>query len=233
MTSKQRSLIGLAALLSFGAVIQACGSDASDGSTTPTAGAAGAHAGAAGSVGVSGGGAASAGAPAAGAPAGGGGAGGASAGAAGASAGAAGAAAGAGGVGGASAGAGGGGGSAGASPTFAAVKTLIGMSCGTGQCHDKASKQLDFQGTTDLYSLLTKPIALPIAHCTGSTLAVPNDANSLLYRVTQPNAMCLENGAMKVIARMPDNCKTTGTPMCLSAAQVKVITDWLSAGAPK
>ena len=229
MTSKQRSLIGLAALLSFGALIQACGSsDAGSGGTTPMAGAAGAHAGAAGMVGVSGGGAASAGAPAGGAPAGGSGAGGASAGAAGASAGAAGASAGAGG--------GSAGGSTGPSATFTAVKSLIGMSCGTGNCHNKASKQLDYQGTTDLHALLTTALPANTPFCNGSILAVPNDLmSSLLFNITSKAApTCKEgNNPAKTIARMPDNCKAGTMTPCLSDTQIKVISDWIAAGAPK
>jgi hypothetical protein len=239
MTSK-RSLIGVAALFAIAAT-GACGSDPSAPSTpTPTAGAGGAHAGAGGAPATGGGGASSAGAPAAGAPA----AGAPSAGAGGsATAGAGGTGGASGGAGGASGGAGGasggaGGGSAGASPTVAAVKTLIGMSCGIGGCHKMGSGQLDFQGTTDLYGMLTTVLPDNTAHCKGSTLAVANDANSLLLRITDTGAattMCNEGGQMKTIARMPEDCSTTSTNprACLTAAQRKVISDWITAGAPK
>jgi hypothetical protein len=232
MTSK-RSLIGVAALFAIAAT-GACGSDDSAPPvTTPSAGAAGAHAGAGGAPASGGGGATSAGATSAGATSAGapsaGAAGSATAGAGGASGGASGGTGGAsGGAGGAAAGAGGG--SAGGGNTFAAVKTLIGMNCGTGMCHNAASKQLDFQGTADLHALLTTPIATTIPHCNGSTLAVSMDANSLIVRITKGATMCSEGGQMKNIARMPDNC--TGNK-CFSDAQVKILTDWIAAGAPK
>ncbi|MES1174121.1 MAG: hypothetical protein ABUL62_07305 [Myxococcales bacterium] len=240
MTSK-RSLIGVAALFALAAT-GACGSDDSGGGTptpgagAPAAGGPGAGAGASGSPASGGGGASSAGAPSAGAPAGGA-----------PSAGAGGSvAAGAGGTGGSSGGAGGasggasagtGGGSAGGGNTFAAVKTLIGMNCGVGSCHNKASTHLDFQGTTDLHGLLTTAIADAIPHCKGSILAVANDTNSLLLRITDnanTSTMCSEGGQMKAIARMPDDCKTNSANprMCLTAAQRTVISDWIKAGVP-
>ena len=241
MTSKKRTLIGLGALLAIAAT-QACGSDdpaGGGGAGAPAAaGAGGAHAGASGvsgggatAAGGSGGAAAGAGAPAGGSGGAAAGAGGAAAGAGGASGGAGGAAAGAGGA------AAGAGGAGGPSPTFTAVKTLIGMSCGTGNCHNMNSGQLNFQTTTDLYAMLTTPIpANGVEHCNGSTLAVANDTSSLLLRITSTagtTTMCTEKGGMATIARMPDNCKTNGNPMCLSATQHKVFEDWIAAGAPK
>ncbi len=147
------------------------------------------------------------------------------------------------GAGGSTAGAGGtaGGGTAGAggaSPTFAAVKTLFSTSCGTGNCHNKNSGQLDYQGTTDLHALLTTPIpATGSAHCNGTTLAVPNDAASsfLVTVVTGPGQVtCKKNGTNEMIGRMPDDCSTTSTNprACFTAAQIKTITDWIAAGAP-
>jgi hypothetical protein len=104
------------------------------------------------------------------------------------------------------------------------------MNCGVGQCHNAASKQLDFQGTADLHALLTTPIATTIPHCNGSTLAVAGDANSLIVRVTKGATMCSEGGQMKALARMPDNCNGN---KCFTDAQEKILTDWIAAGAPQ
>jgi hypothetical protein len=143
------------------------------------------------------------------------------------------------GAGGATAGAGGASASAGAggagsaSPTFAAVKTLFAMSCGTGTCHNKASGQLDFQGTTDLHTMLTTALPDSTAHCKGSILAAPNDApGSYILTVVKAASACQKGGGN--IGRMPDNCKTNGgSPMCLTDPQVKILSDWIAAGAPK
>lgn len=249
MTSKQRSLIGVAALLAIAAT-QACGS--SDEPTPPAAtagaaptGAAGSHAGGA----TTSGGSTSAGAPstAAGAPSTAAGAGGASAGAPSTSAGAGGASAGSG-AGGASAGSGAGGSHAGGSSggasggssgggsgaTFAAVKTLIGMKCGTGTCHNKASGHVDFQGTTDLHGLLTTALPSNALHCGGSTLAVAgNAAMSLLVAITSTttnSAKCTTGNG--TVDKMPSGCSGTGASACLTADQIKVFSDWIAAGAP-
>lgn len=246
--SKHVSLIVLAGLLGTVLTQEGCGSDNSAPTGPGTAGSSGAASSAAGAA-VGGGssgmasttaGAPGAGAPSAGAPAsGGGGAGGSAAGAGtgGSAAGAGGSAAGSGGTGGGAAGMGTGGGSAGmgtggGSPaTFMAVKTLFGASCGVGQCHNAASMNLDFQGTNDLHGLLTKPIPTGIAHCVGSTLVTANDANSFLVTVVKTGGSCPTGGG-SAIGKMPDNCGQAGKPACLTAAQVKTITDWIAAGAP-
>ncbi|MEI9950341.1 MAG: hypothetical protein WDO74_15510 [Pseudomonadota bacterium] len=240
ITSKQRSLIGLAALFAI-ASTQACGSDAT--SPTPSGGApgaAGAHAGAAG-AGVSGGGAASAGAPAGGAPAGGGGAGGAAAGAPAGGGGAGGASAGSGGssAGAAGKGSGGsGGGSAGAggasTATYAAVKAIFSASCGTGMCHN-GNPHTNFQ-QGELHTTLSTAIAATPAgnECNGTTLITSGDAaGSFLVKVIS-NAMstCKDAGADKMIPKMPYMCGTGANPACLTTAQVKTISDWITAGAP-
>ena len=242
ITSKHASLIVLAGLLGLVATQEGCGSDTSGGTGTPTAGSSGAATAGAGS-GVSGGGSAgmasttagapAAGAPAAGAPATGGGGSGGTGGTGGSAAGAGGSTAGSAGTGGGSAGMGTGGSSA----TFAAVKTLFGMSCGVGTCHNAASGHLDYQGTKDLHGLLTTPIAAAIKHCNGTTLVVANNAagSFLVTAVTGPGMVtCKKNGADEMIARMPDTCSTTSTNprACLTTAQIKTITDWIAAGAP-
>jgi len=244
ITSQQRSLIGLAALLAIAAT-QACGS--SDGDDAPAAGAPGTAGapvtGTAGS-GVSGGGAASAGAPAVGgggaaSTVGGGGAGGAGGAAAGASAGGAGGAAA--GSGGSSAGSGGkasggsggsaaGAGGGGSTPTYAEVKAIFTASCGTG-CHN-GNPHTNFT-TGDLYTTLSTAIpATPaMRECKGSTLITPNDGpNSLIVKIVSGSTMCQNSGVSQTIPRMPNNCGTN--PMCLSAAQIKTISDWITGGAP-
>ncbi|MEP7053328.1 MAG: hypothetical protein ABJB12_23395, partial [Pseudomonadota bacterium] len=172
-----------------------------------------------------------AGAPSAGAPAtGGGGAGGA---AAGGSGGTGGGSAGNAGMGGGTAGSAGMGGSGGggSSATFMAVKTLFGASCGVGQCHNAASKNLDYQGTHDLHGLLTTPIPSGIDHCVGTTLVKPNDTSSFLATIVKMGASCPTGGGT-AISKMPDNCGQAGKPACLTDTQIKVITDWIAAGAP-
>lgn len=249
ITSKQRSLIGLAAVLAI-ASTQACGSDdnGSPNSQAGAPGAAGAHAGAPGTAGaapIAGAPGTAGAAPIAGAPAGG------APGAAGASAGApSSAGGGAGGTGGASAGSGGGstggsagkggggsgggGGSAGggSTATFAQVTTIINSSCATGMCHNATSGQLNFKTPSpDLYTVLTTAIPSSVAHCKGTTLVVPsNAAGSFLASVVKAKATCKNNGADESIARMPDNCNGNS---CLSTAQIATISDWINAGAPK
>src|SRR6478735_7550289 len=236
ITSKQRSLIGLAALCAL-ASSQACSSSDDTGGA---AGAAGAHAGAApvagaapiagaapvaGAAPIAGAARAGSGGAAAGAPSGGGGTGGGSAGSGGSSAGSTGKA---GGGGGPAGGAGGGGSTA----TFAQVTTIINSSCTTGTCHNASSMQVNFKTPSpDLYTVLTTAIPTSVQHCKGSTLVVPNNAaGSLLVAITTAKTTCKNNGADEQIAKMPDNCMGNN---CLSTAQIKTISDWIAAGAPK
>ncbi|MEO8902574.1 MAG: hypothetical protein ABI488_11300 [Polyangiaceae bacterium] len=240
ITSKHASVIVLAGLLGVVTTQPGCSSDTSGPTGTATAGSSGAPTGAAG-AGVSGGGSSGMASTAAGAPA----AGAAAAGAAAAGA----AAAGGGGSGGTGAGTAGSGGSTagsggstagaggGSAVTFAQVKTIFSSSCGTGQCHNKASGQLDFQGTTDLHGLLTTAIpGTGVAHCNGTTLVTPNNSagSFLVTAIKGPGKVtCKKSGADEMIGRMPDNCSTSGgMPACLSAAQIKTISDWIDAGAP-
>lgn len=253
ITSKQRSLLGLAALVAI-ASTQACGSDENP-VVPPQAGAPGAGspaaagtpgagmpgvagvpggaglpalggssgAGAPGIAGASAGGAPAAGAPAGGAPA--GGAGGASAGSGGGSSGGS---AGKGSGGGSAAGAGGGG----STGTFAQVTAIINMSCTSGNCHSASSNQVNFKTPSpDLYTVLTTAIPSSVMHCKGTTLVVPNDvAGSFLVSVVKGAAMCKNNGANENIPKMPDNCQGN---TCLTTAQINTISSWIMAGAPK
>jgi hypothetical protein len=242
ITSKHASVVGLFGLLALAAT-QGCGSD-SDTTAGFTAGSSGAPT--TGAAGVSGSGVAvspsagapSAGAPGAGAPAGGAGTGGDSTGTGGDSTGTGGSSAGTGGssagTGGSSAGTGGGStagaGGGGSTVTFAQVKSLFGTSCGVGNCHNKASGHLDYQGTTDLHGLLTSPIPAGTKDCIGTTPVTANDANSFLLKVVMTGGIACPMGT-GTIPRMPDGCKATGGTPCLTNAQVKLISDWIAAGA--
>jgi len=248
ITSKQRSLIGLAALFAI-ASTQACGS--SDEPTTPAGGAPGvAGMPAVAGMGTSGGGAAAAGMPGvAGAPAGGGGAfgtggaaagspavggGGASGGTGGASAGSGGSSAGSGGKGGSggksgSGGSGGGSAGGGNTPTYAMVQAIFNASCGNA-CHN-GNPHTNFT-TGDLYTTLSTPIpATPaMRECKGSTMITPNDGpNSLIVKILNGSTMCQNSGANQTIVRMPYMCNGN---TCLTAAQIKTISDWITGGAP-
>lgn len=241
MISK-RSLIGVAALFALAAT-GACGSDDSAPPSTPGAGAPAAHAGAGGAPASGGGGATSAGAPAAGAPTAGapaaGAGGSATAGAGGAvTAGAGGASGGtSGGAGGASAGAGGGSAGGTSTATFAKVSQLLSTSCAGANCHAAASQQADFLTATGLYTRLTTPLT-DAQHCVGETLVTPGDASkSFLLKIIQGtggktanHSTCKNNNGTEDIVRMPDDCP--GQRPCLTADQIKLVSDWVAAGAP-
>ncbi len=79
--------------------------------------------------------------------------------------------------------------------------------------------------------MLTTAIPTSVMHCKGTTLVAPgNAAGSFLVTVVSPGMpSCKNNGANETIGRMPDNC-TNNT--CLTAAQIKTISDWITAGAP-
>ena len=252
MTLTQQSLIGLTALLVLAAT-QACGgSDTTDGGV---AGAPAVHAGAGGMVGVSGSapvaGAPSAGAPAGGSSSGGSGAvtsggsasGGAAAGSGGAAAGSGGATTGSGGRAGAgSGGAGVGGSAAGGSAgggsgtvTFAQVSGVLATGCAGAMCHG-GTNHVNLVMMQGLYTRLTTPLPATAPHCKGTTLVVPsNVAGSFLVKIITGASMCMNNGANENIPRMPDNCSTTSTNprACLTAAQIKLVSDWVAGGAPQ
>jgi hypothetical protein len=239
ITSKQASLIGLAGLLGLVvATQQGCGSDTS--AYTPGAGApsAGAPSAGAPSAGAPSAGAPSAGAPSAGAPAtGGGGAGGTFGGSTAGAGGTGGSTtAGAGGTGGGTAGAGGGsaGTGGGSAVTFAQIKTLFGSNCGVGMCHNAGSMHLNYQGTADLHALLTSPIPAGNKDCVGTTPVTPNDQTSFLLKVVNQGGGGTCPKGTGSIGRMPDGCSTTSNNprACLTATQIKLISDWIAAGAP-
>ena len=117
--------------------------------------------------------------------------------------------------------------------TFMQVQTLLSSKCGT-MCHG-GMPHMSFQamaGGTTLHSRLTTPIpAANNRECVGSTLVVPNDAaNSLLVKIVKGATTCMNNGSMQNIPRMPNMCGS-GATQCLTAAEIKIIEDWVTAGA--
>jgi hypothetical protein len=148
----------------------------------------------------------------------------------GAGAGGSGTVAGAGGSSGAGGGASGSGG--GSNVTFAQVKDVLAKSCMGGKCHSAASQHADWVTSDGLYMRLTTPLPQGTPHCVGSTPVVPGMPDkSLLVQIIKGQVMCSKaGGGMETIARMPDDCP--GERMCLGDAQIKLITDWVTAGAP-
>lgn len=245
ITSKQSSLIGLAALLAIAAT-QACGgSDDPAPASGGSAPASGGHANASGGTGPVGGSAPLGGSgpsggsaplggfgpaaggsgPAGGSPSlGGSSSGGSSTGTGGGSAG--------GSVG--KGGSGSGGGSA-TGATYADVKMIFSSSCTVSKCHDSASGHTNFKDG-ELYTTLTTALpATPMFEmCKGTTLVTPGDAaGSFLAKIVAGNATCKDSGKDSMVDKMPNKCGTGGTaPMCLTAAQIKTITDWITANAP-
>jgi hypothetical protein len=135
------------------------------------------------------------------------------------------------GSGGGSAGTGSGGGSG---VTFTQVKDLLAMSCKGSKCHDagNAGKQVDLTTSDGLYTRLTTPLPDTTAHCGGDTAIVPGmpTASLLVKAVTGPGKVtCKKGGGTEMIARMPDDCPTDRA--CLTDAQIKLISDWVTAGA--
>jgi hypothetical protein len=122
-------------------------------------------------------------------------------------------------------------GAGGSTATFAQVTTIINTSCATGTCHNASSMQVNFKTPSpDLYSVLTTAIPTSVMHCKGTMLVVPSDATSFLLAVVKGAAMCKNSGTNENIGRMPESC--TGNS-CLTTAQIKTISDWIAAGAPK
>lgn len=178
-------------------------------------------------------GSATAGSPTAGSATGGTSAGGGHAGSGGAGGGAGGSAAG--GSAGASGSGGGGGAGGGAGVTFAQVKELLAMSCKGSKCHDAGNqgKQVDLVTSDGLYTRLTTPLPDTTAHCVGNTPVVANmpTMSLLVQAVTGPGKISCNKsgGGTEMIARMPDDCPTARP--CLTDAQIKLISDWVTAGA--
>ncbi|MFZ5892354.1 MAG: hypothetical protein ACOY0T_14945 [Myxococcota bacterium] len=121
------------------------------------------------------------------------------------------------------------------SATFSQVATLLSMKCGGSMCH-AGSNHLNLANMSGLYMRLTTPIPMNNSHCGGTTLVMPGDAaNSFLAKVIQGSATCTKGSGTEEIDRMPFMCSTSSsTPRaCLTANEIKVITDWITAGAPQ
>jgi hypothetical protein len=108
------------------------------------------------------------------------------------------------------------------------------MNCGVGMCHNAASMHLNYQ-TGDLHALLTSPIPAGNKDCVGTTPVVANDQTSFLLKVVSAAGGGACPKGTGTIGRMPDTCNTGGTggkPKCLTDVQIKLISDWIAAGAP-
>jgi hypothetical protein len=142
-----------------------------------------------------------------------------------------------GGSGGGSGGGASGGSGGGSGVTFAQVKDLLAMSCKGAKCHDPGNqgKQADWITSDGLYARLTTALPDTTAHCVGNTPIVPGmPAMSLLVQaVTGPGKISCnkKGGGTEMIARMPDDCPADRA--CLTDAQIKLISDWVAAGAPQ
>ncbi|HYP86786.1 MAG TPA: hypothetical protein VEQ59_01500 [Polyangiaceae bacterium] len=133
--------------------------------------------------------------------------------------------------GGSAGGSGGSGGSGGGGAvTFSQVQMLLANSCKGAACHNAGTMHVDWVTAGTLYTNLTTAIPDTKAHCVGDKPVVPGDAaNSLLYKAIQGSTSCTKKGGgTEQIGKMPDNCSGAS---CLSAAQIKLIGDWITAGA--
>lgn len=102
-------------------------------------------------------------------------------------------------------------------------------------CHN-GNPHTDFQ-KGELHTALTTviPNTPAMRDCKGSSLITANDGpNSLLVKIIKGATTCQNSGMSQNIARMPMNCGMGGTnPACLTEAQIKTISDWITAGAPQ
>jgi len=110
-------------------------------------------------------------------------------------------------------------GAGGGSAAFVQVSSILGKNCGIKGCHaDKQSPH--FVPDSMLYPMLTGPNTV-IAACDYTRLVEEGDpARSALVRLM--NRKC---GSFT----MPPSCNKT---TCLSAADLKTLSDWIAAGAP-
>jgi hypothetical protein len=76
---------------------------------------------------------------------------------------------------------------------------------------------------------MTSPIGNNGPLCKDKTPVVPNmPEQSFLLQIVKGEQTC----GNQMIPRMPDDCEDGERP-CLTDAQIKVISDWISAGAPQ
>jgi hypothetical protein len=115
------------------------------------------------------------------------------------------------------------------------VASLLSMKCSGSNCHG-GSAHVNLVNMSGLYMRLTTPLPSNNSHCGGTTLVMPGDAaNSFLAKVVQGRSTCTKGSGTENIVRMPDDCSTSSSNprACLTAAEIKIITDWIAAGAPQ
>lgn len=124
-----------------------------------------------------------------------------------------------------------GGGSGGApAVTFGAVQDLLGKRCAIANCHDANSLHTKFNADAMLRTrLLGSPSGSFVEQeCKSLTLVVPNmPEKSLLVAIVGAD----DAARMGCAERMPDGCGKSGN--CLSDAEIMLIRNWVSAGAPE
>jgi hypothetical protein len=117
---------------------------------------------------------------------------------------------------------------------FGAVADLIGKRCGVADCHDGTeANHTNFTKDAGLHMrLMGTPPMNSEAACNTQTLVVPNmPEKSLLVAVigadNAPRNGCAE--------RMPFQCMPggTGSKACFTDAEIMLIRNWVSAGAPQ
>ena len=102
-------------------------------------------------------------------------------------------------------------------PTFASVRTLITQACAEATCH--GGRRNPNLGTASLYTTLT---TTTVRECGSDRLVTPRDpANSAILELVQ--GQCGE-------LWMPEGCDTLP---CIDAESIKLLTDWINAGAPQ
>ncbi len=111
--------------------------------------------------------------------------------------------------------------------TFVQVRSLLSTSCAISGCHGNGNTmQIDLRDTTGLYTRITgqAPATAPTA-CKGKQLITPSmPTMSLLIAMVDTNATA------RCAGRMPDGCPTSRP--CLTTAQIQMLKDWVTAGAP-
>jgi hypothetical protein len=108
---------------------------------------------------------------------------------------------------------------------------LLATSCATSSCHGNnggGRSDVDLRDTAGLRERLlgNAPNTAPAA-CRNHPLVVPGmPAQSFIVAVVEANAAA----RLGCGPRMPDNCPTQRP--CLTAAQIQMLKDWITAGAP-
>ena len=115
--------------------------------------------------------------------------------------------------------------------TFAAVRMLLTANCAVTGCHGNngGTMHIDFRDTAGLYMrLMGQAPATAPTNCKMHTLITPSmPAQSFILAMVGTDAAARLNCG----ARMPDGCPTQRP--CLTTAQIQLLTNWVSAGAPQ